>query len=122
MERGKLERDFTKKIGYGRFPYQEIGLKEYQIDSIFATYDVSKKEFLAKGPRFLIEEIKVQVELGATGHKECTQNPIPDIPVHFIMAGGWTIYPDETPTIYDRKKMFRINNMKTLETFFSAVL
>ena len=101
--------DFTKKIGFGRLPYQEIGLKEHQIDSIFASYDMYEKEFLANGPRFIVEEVKVQQELGATGHEECTRNPIPDIPVHFIMAGGWTLYPDETPSIYDRKKMFRIN-------------
>ena len=99
--------------GFGRLPYQEIGLKEHQIDSIFASYDMYEKEFLANGPRFIVEEVKVQQELGATGHEECTRNPIPDIPVHFIMAGGWTLYPDETPSIYDRKKMFRINqNLK----------
>jgi hypothetical protein len=26
------------------------------------------------------------------------------------MAGGFTLYPDETPTIYDREKLFRIDS------------
>lgn len=28
----------------------------------------------------------------------------------FLMAGGFTLYPDETPTIYDREELFRIDS------------
>jgi pimeloyl-ACP methyl ester carboxylesterase len=38
------------------------------------------------------------------------RNPLPDVPVHFIQAGGFGISPDEPPTIYDREKLFRINS------------
>ncbi len=47
--------DFTKKIGFGRFPYQEIGLKELQFDSLFAVYNKYEKEFLASGPKYIVE-------------------------------------------------------------------
>ena len=102
--------DFTKKKGFGRLPYQAIGLNEHQIDSIFATYDKYFEQFLVYAPKSQIEEAKIQGELGETGHEECNLKPIPDVPVHFLMAGGFTLYPDETPTIYDREKMFRINS------------
>ena len=103
--------DFTKRLGYGRLPYQEIGLTEQQIDSIFASYEYLGEQFLLNGPKHHVEEGKIAVELAETGHEECYRNPLPDIPVHFIMAGGFTLYPDELPTIYDREKMFRINSI-----------
>jgi len=102
--------DFTKKKGFGRFPYQEIGLTEHQIDSIFATYAMYSKQFLANGPKHHVEEVKIQKELGNSGHAECTHNPLPDVPVHILLAGGFTLYPDETPTVYDREEMFRIDS------------
>jgi len=102
--------DFTKKKGYGRLPYQVIGLSEHQIDSIFAVYEYYGEQFLLNGPKHHVEEVKIQGELGKTGHEECNRTPLPDVPVHFLMAGGFTLYPDETPTIYDRERMFRIDS------------
>lgn len=102
--------DFTKKKGDGRLPYQEIGLTEEQIDSLFASYEYYGEQFLLNGPRHQVEEVKIQGELAETGHEECNRIPLSNIPVHFIMAGGFTLYPDETPTIYDREKLFRIDS------------
>ena len=102
--------DFTKRKGYGRLPYQEIGLTEQQIDSIFASYEYYGEQFLLNGPKHHVEEGKIAGELSETGHEECYRNPLTDIPVHFIMAGGFTLYPDEAPTIYDREKLFRIDS------------
>jgi pimeloyl-ACP methyl ester carboxylesterase len=98
--------DFTKKKGDGRLPYQAIGLSENQIDSIFAVYEYYGEQFLLNGPKHHVEEVKIQGELD----EESSPNPLPDVPVHFLMAGGFTLYPDETPTIYDREKMFRIDS------------
>lgn len=102
--------DFTKRQGYGRLPYQEIGLSEKQIDSLFTVYDSLGVQFMEYGPKAHVEEIKIQGELSKTGHEECNRNPLPDVPVHILMAGGFTLYPDETPTIYDREKLFRIDS------------
>lgn len=103
--------DFTKRVGYGRLPYREIGLTEAQIDSIFAAYAVLGEEFLRNGPKHHVEEVKISGQLQETGHEECYRTPLPDIPVHFIMAGGFTPYNEEPPfTIWDREKMFRINS------------
>lgn len=99
-----------KKVGYGRFPYQQIGLTDHQIDSIFSVYDKYGEDYMKNGPRQHVEEIKIQGELDRTGHEECYRNPLPDVPVHFIQAGGFGISPDEPPTIYDREKLFRINS------------
>ena len=102
--------DFTKKEGYGRLPYQEIGLSEQQIDSLFASYEYYGEQFILNGPKHHVEEVKIQGDLAKTGHEECNRIPLPDIPVHFIVAGGFTLYPDEAPTIYDREKLFRVDS------------
>lgn len=102
--------DFTKKKGMGRLPYQKIGLSEHQIDSIFASYEESKKKYMDKLPKFVVEEIKIASKINESGYKECTKNPLPDVPVHFIQAGGFKLYESERPTVYDREKMFRINS------------
>ena len=102
--------DFTKKVGYGRFPYQEIGLSEKQIDSLFDVYNSYGEQFMKNGPKAHVEEIKIQGELSRTGHEECNRTSLPNVPVHFILAGGFKLYPDEKPTIYDREKMFRIDS------------
>ena len=103
--------DFTKRAGYGRQPYQEIGLTEAQIDSIFASYVVSGEQFLQNGPKHHVEEVKIAGQLAETGHEECNRNPLPDVPVHFIMAGGFIPFNEEPPfTLWDREKMFRINS------------
>lgn len=98
--------DFTKKKGDGRLPYQAIGLSENQIDSIFAVYEYYGEQFLLNGPKHHVEEVRIQGKLD----EESSRNPLPNVPVHFLMAGGFTLYPDETPTIYDREEMFRINS------------
>ena len=113
--------DFTKKKGYGRLPYKAIGLSEHQIDSIFAVYEFYGKQFLQNGPKVHVEEVKIQGELSETGHEKCNRNPLPDVPVHFLMAGGFTLYPDETPTIYDREKMFRIDSKIKMERWFELL-
>jgi pimeloyl-ACP methyl ester carboxylesterase len=103
--------DFTQRLGYNRLPYQEIGLTERQIDSIFASYKNSGEQYLLTAPKHHLEELKIAGELSETGHQECYQNPLPDIPVHFIMAGGFSPYNEEPPfTVWDREKMFRIHS------------
>lgn len=101
--------DFVKKGG-GRLPYQEIGLTESQIDSLFAVYDKSADDYIAQGPKFVVEEMKAQIEFSKTGFELCNRNPLPEVPVHFIMAGGNPITIEETASLYDQEKMFRINN------------
>ena len=102
--------DFVKGEGGGRLPYQRIGLSEFQIDSLFAEYDKSADEFMAQGPKFVVEEMKAQREFSKTGYALCSRNPLPEVPVHFIMAGAYPEAPEQTAFLYDGKKMFRINN------------
>ncbi len=104
--------DFTKKEGYGSLPYLEIGLTQHQIDSMFAKpYDNFKENLYAEMPNFYVEEVKISSELNATGFEECDRIPLPDVPVHFIMAGGYSTEGDDRgETIFDKQKLFRINN------------
>jgi pimeloyl-ACP methyl ester carboxylesterase len=102
--------DFVKGEGGGKLPYREIGLTESQIDSLFDSYDKWADEYMAQGPKFVVEEMKAQREFSKTGYELCNRNPLPDVPVHFIMAGGFPIYAETTPSLYDQEKMFRINN------------
>ncbi len=104
--------DFTKKKGYGDLPYLEIGLTQHQIDSMFAKpYDDFKEKLYAEMPNFYVEEVKISSKLNASGFEECTSSPLPDVPVHFIMAGGYsTKGEDRGETIFDKRKLFRINN------------
>ncbi|MDA3911246.1 MAG: alpha/beta hydrolase [Bacteroidales bacterium] len=101
--------DFTKKKGDGDLPYLEIGLTQHQIDSIFGKpYDDFIEKLYKEMPGFYVEEVKISRQLTKTEFAECNQNPLPDVPVHFIKAGGFS--DPEPPTIYDREKMWRINN------------
>ena len=104
--------DFTKKKGYGDLPYLEIGLTQHQIDSMFAKpYDNFKEKLYAEMPNFYVEEVKISSKLNASGFEECTSTPLPDVPVHFIMAGGYSTEGDgRGETIFDKRKLFRINN------------
>jgi len=103
--------DFTKKAGDGDLPYLEIGLIQHQIDSLFAApYVDFLKKLYEEMPRFYVEEVKISRTLYGNEFIECNKNPLPDIPVHFIMAGGYSPDPNEKPTIYDRALMFRIDN------------
>jgi pimeloyl-ACP methyl ester carboxylesterase len=113
--------DFVKKGAGGRSPYREIGLTKLQIDSIFAEYDKSADEYIAQGPKFVVEEMKAQREFSRTGFELCNKNPLPDVPVHFIMAGGYPLNPEQTASLYDRKKMFRINNDIKMENWLELI-
>jgi len=101
--------DFTKKKGDGDLPYLEIGLTQHQIDSIFGKpYDNFIEKLYEEMPGFYVEEVKISRQLTKTEFAECDRNPLPDVPVHFIKAGGFT--DTEPPTIFDREKMWRINS------------
>lgn len=103
--------DFTKKIGFGDLPYLEIGLTQHQIDSLFGeTYEKFVEQLYEEMPLFYVEEVKISRALNATGFEECLRNPLPNRPVHFIMAGGYTLGDDRGETIYDKEELFRINN------------
>ncbi|MBT4401138.1 MAG: alpha/beta hydrolase [Bacteroidetes bacterium] len=101
--------DFTKKKGDGDLPYLEIGLTQHQIDSIFGKpYDNFIEKLYEEMPGFYVEEVKISRQLTKTEFAECDRNPLPDVPVHFIKAGGFS--DSAPPTIYDREKMWRINS------------
>lgn len=103
--------DFTQKKGDGDLPYLEIGLSQHQIDSIFAKpYDDFIEKLYEEMPEFYVEEVKILRSLYASEFKECVCNPFPDVPVHFIMAGGYTDDDDRGETIFDKKELFRIDN------------
>lgn len=107
--------DFTKKKGDGDLPYLEIGLKQHQIDSMFAKpYDNFLEKLYEEMPNFYVEEVKISIQLTSDEFKECESIPFPDVPVHFIMAGGYSSTPDDRgETIFDKKKLFRADqNLK----------
>ena len=100
--------DFTKKGGMGDQPYLEIGLTRHQIDSLFGqTYENFVEKLYTEMPRYYVEEVKISRQLTQSNFAACDRNPLPDVPVHFILAGGFS--DSEPPTIYDREKMWRIN-------------
>jgi pimeloyl-ACP methyl ester carboxylesterase len=113
--------DFVKKPGGGRVPYQQIGLTENQIDSLFVEYDKITDEYMTHWPKFVVEEMKAQQEFSKTGYGICNQNPLPDVPVHFIMAGGYTVNGEQTASLYDQEKMFRINNNLKLKSWIELI-
>jgi pimeloyl-ACP methyl ester carboxylesterase len=101
--------DFTKKGDMGDLPYLEIGLSQHQIDSIFGQpYKNFIEKLYTEMPGYYVEEVKISRQLTKTDFEECDRNPLPDVPVHFIQAGGFS--NSEPPTIYDREKMWRINS------------
>jgi len=103
--------DFTKKKGDGDLPYLEIGLTQHQIDSMFAKpYKDFVANLYADMPNFYVEEVKILRQLTKTEFKECDSIPLPDVPVHFIKAGGYPKNPEKRETLYDKVKMFRIDN------------
>ncbi len=114
------QHDFVRNTGGGKLPYREIGLTEIQIDSIYKSYDKYANEYIDQGPKFVVEEMKAQREFGKTGFEMCSRRPLPNVPVHFIKAGGYPENP-EAPTIYDRKKMFRINNNIQIKTWIGLL-
>jgi pimeloyl-ACP methyl ester carboxylesterase len=113
--------DFVKSKVGGRSCYKEIGLTQKQIDSLFAEYDKSADEYMAQGPKFVVEEMKAQREFSKTGYELCNRNPLPDVPVHFIMAGGYPLVYEKTAALYDHEKMFRINNDIKMEGWIELI-
>ncbi|MCK9425903.1 MAG: alpha/beta hydrolase [Ignavibacteriaceae bacterium] len=115
--------DFTKKKGDGDLPYLEIGLTQYQIDSMFAKpYKKFKEKLYADMPNFYVEEVKISSKLTATEFKECDSTPLPDVPVHFIMAGGYPKTPDDRgETIFDKQKLFRIDNNQKMKRWIALL-
>lgn len=113
--------DFVKNKGGGKLPYREIGLTESQIDSLYATYDKSAAEYMAQGPKFVVEEMKAQQEFGRTGFALCNRSPLPEVPVHFIMAGGYPGSLNESVGLYDKQKMFRINNNIKMKSWIELI-
>ncbi len=104
--------DFTKKKGDGDLPYLEIGLTQKQIDSMFAKpYKKFKEKLYADMPNFYVEEVKILSKLTQDEFKECDSTPLPDVPVHFIMAGGYSSAGDDRgETSFDKEKLFRIDS------------
>lgn len=113
--------DFIKVKGGGSSPYREIGLTTKQIDSLFAEYDKSADEFMAQGPKFVVEEMKAQRAFSKTGRELCNRDPVPDVPVHFIMAGGFPIGPDPAQKLYDEEKLFRINKVIKIKEWLELI-
>ncbi|HBZ66178.1 MAG TPA: hypothetical protein DEO70_05015 [Bacteroidales bacterium] len=113
--------DFVKNEGGGKLPYREIGLTERQIDSLYETFDKWADEYIAQGPKFVVEEMKAQREFAKTGFELCNRNPLPDVPVHFIMAGGYPSNGETTPALYDREKLFRINNNIKMKAWIGQI-
>lgn len=107
--------DFTKKKGHGDLPYLEIGVTKRQIDSMFAKpYDGFIEKLYAEMPSYYVEEVKISGELHSSEFAECNSVPMPDVPVHFIMAGGFSEAGDDRgKTFFDKEKLFRADcNLK----------
>lgn len=104
--------DITKKKGYGDLPYLEIGLTKNQIDSMFAKpYANFTEKLYAEMPNYYVEEVKISGELHASEFEECNRVPLPDIPVIFIVAGGFSAVEDDRgKTIFDKEKLFRADS------------
>jgi len=114
--------DFTQKKGDGDLPYLEIGLTQHQIDSIFGKpYDNFIEKLYEEMPGFYVEEVKISRALYNSEFKECESNPLPDVPVHFIQAGGYNSNSNEGPTIYDREKMWRIDNNLKMKRWLALI-
>lgn len=107
--------DFTKKAKMGDLPYLEMGFTQHQIDSAFGK---PNKDFLERlyteMPKHYVEEVKISVQLTQTEFNECDRNALPDVPIYFIMAGGYTASGgDNSPLACDREKLFRVSeNLK----------
>jgi len=114
--------DFTQKKGDGDLPYLEIGLTRHQIDSIFGKpYDNFIEKLYEEMPAFYVEEVKISRSLYNSEFKECDSNPLPDVPVHFIKAGGYASGPNEAPGIYDHEKMWRIDNNLKMKRWLALI-
>lgn len=114
--------DFTQKKGDGDLPYLEIGLSQHQIDSLFGKpYDNFIEKLYEEMPAFYVEEVRISRSLYNSEFIECDRNPLPDVPVHFIQAGGYPSGSKEPPTIYDREKMWRIDNNLKMKRWLKLI-
>jgi len=115
--------DFTKKKGDGDLPYLEIGLTQHQIDSMFAKpYKDFKEKLYAEMPNFYVEEVKISSQLTNSEFRECDSIPLPDVPVHFIKAGGYPKTPDDRgETIFDKEKLFRIDEFLKMKRWIALL-
>jgi pimeloyl-ACP methyl ester carboxylesterase len=115
--------DFTKKKGDGDLPYLEIGLTQHQIDSMFAKpYKDFKEKLYAEMPNFYVEEVKISSQLTNTEFRECDSIPLPNVPVHFIKAGGYPKTPDDRgETIFDKEKLFRIDEFLKMKRWIALL-
>ena len=114
--------DFTQKKGDGDLPYLEIGLNQHQIDSIFGKpYDNFIEKLYEEMPGFYVEEVKISRSLYKSEFIECDRNPLPDVPVHFIQAGGYPSGSNEAPSIYDKEKMWRIDNNLKMKRWLALI-
>ena len=64
---------------------------------------------MARMPKHVLEELKVGININDSGYVQCTRNPLPDVPVHFIQAGGFRPNKNRV-TPYDQEEMFRLNS------------
>ena len=115
--------DFTKKRGHGDLPYLEIGLTQHQIDSMFAApYDNFIENLYAEMPDYYVEEVKISGQLHGTEFEECNRVPLPDIPVHFIVAGGFSATADDRgKTIFDKEKLFRADSNLKMKRWLELI-
>lgn len=114
--------DFTKKQGMGRLPYEEYGLSKLQIDSLFESFDQFGKAYMKNSPGHIVPELKVSSILSETNYEECVHRPLPDIPVHFIEAGGFKSAEGDSPAIIsDTERLFRINTTITRKRFMELL-
>jgi pimeloyl-ACP methyl ester carboxylesterase len=107
--------DFTKKAGMGELPYLEMGFTRHQIDSAFGKpNEIFLEKLYTEMPKYYVEEVKISVQLTQIEFNECDRNPLPDVPVHFIMAGGYLESGGDNPLLVcDWEKLFRVSeNLK----------
>jgi hypothetical protein len=65
--------------------------------------------------------MKAQREFSKSGYELCNRNPLPDVPVHFIMAGGYPLIYEKTAALYDHEKRFRLNIYMKMEGWLELI-
>jgi len=115
--------DFTQKEGDGDLPYLELGLTQHQIDSMFAKpYDNFIEKLYSEMPHFYVEVVKISRALYRSEFAECDRILLPNIPVQFIMAGGYPTTPDDRgATSFDKVKLFRIDNNLKMKRWIALI-
>ncbi len=113
--------NFAKIETSQRQAYREVGLTDHQIDSLYASYDRSADEFMAQGPKFVVEEMKAQRAFSHSRMALCNSKPLPDVPVSFIMAGGFPANAESRAGLYDPERMFRINNNYIIQSWLKII-